>query len=71
MEEMCMEGQRSAMYISFVVQTQAGVSLPGIPFFFFLYLFYCVFVWIILQLIMSEYGQKNHSNRDKGRYLYE
>ena len=32
MEEMCMEGQRSAMYISFVVQTQAGVSLPGIPF---------------------------------------
>ena len=27
-----MEGQRSAMYISFVVQTQAGVSLPGIPF---------------------------------------
>lgn len=33
MEEMCMEGQRSAMYISFVVQTQAGVSLPGIPFF--------------------------------------
>ena len=29
MEEMCMEGQRSAMYI---VQTQAGVSLPGIPF---------------------------------------
>lgn len=29
MEEMCMEGQRSAMYISFVVQTQAGVSLPG------------------------------------------
>ena len=23
-----MEGQRSAMYISFVVQTQAGVSLP-------------------------------------------
>ncbi len=32
MEEMCMEGQRSAMYISFVVQTQAGVSLPEIPF---------------------------------------
>ena len=27
-----MEGQRSAMYISFVVQTQAGVSLPD-PFF--------------------------------------
>ena len=32
MEEMGMEGQRSAMYIAVVVQTQAGVSLPGIPF---------------------------------------
>ena len=30
MEEMCMEGQRSAMYISFVVQTQAGVSLRSL-----------------------------------------
>lgn len=76
-----MEGQRSAMYISFVVQTQAGVSLPGIPFFVIKESFLLRFVWIILQLLCLSMGRRTivietrgdicMSDRDNPRSLVE